>query len=308
VISDAGAALRRQMDLERHLTVLLAHRRIILGGVVLGLITAFLAAYQPTTSGFERRGSEEWSSNSLILVTQKGFPWGRVTLPVAPLPGEATSPETATVLEEAIREESDRVPYADPTRFSALALLYSVMSYSDRVRENLPGRPVPGQVTALPFDPTGQGDDLLPILQITTNSDSASAARELNRQTVAGLRRTILDEQRSSSIPENERVQLQVLSEPAGATLVAGRSWVSSILALMLCIGGAIALAHLREGMSIGRGRKAEFEGLAAEEFNVEPDLSLWNGTSSPWDGARADETRPLTPQFQKARNRPGDG
>jgi hypothetical protein len=295
------------MDLERHLTVLWAHRRIILGGVVLGLITAFLAAYQPTTGGFERRGSEEWSSNSLILVTQKGFPWGRVTLPAVPLPGTATSPEAAAELEEAIREEGDRIPYADPTRFSALALVYSVMSYSDRVRENLPGRPAPGQVTALPFDPTGQGQQLLPILQITTKSNSPSAARKLNQQTVAGLRLTVLEEQRRSSIPKNERVQLQVLSEPAGAALVAGRSWVSSILALLLCIGGAIALAHLREGISFGRGRKAEFEGLAAEEFNVEPDLSLWNGTSSPWDRARPDETRRL-PQFQKAPRRPGDG
>jgi hypothetical protein len=295
------------MDLERHLAVLWKHRGIVLGGIVLGLIAALLAAYQPTSSGFERRGTEEWSSDSTLLVTQKGFPWGRVTLPAAPIPGTAVTPE-ARELEEALREQGGDIPYADPTRFSALALVYSVMSYSDRVRANAPGQPVPGSITAVPVDPTGQGGQELPILQITATSTSAGAAVELNRQTIAGLRRTLLQGQRRNSIPEDDRVQVEVLRGPTAATLIAGRSWVSSILALLLCLGGAIALAHLREGISFGRRRKAEFEGLAAEEFNVEPDLSLWNGTSSPWDRARADETGRLTSEFQKARGRTGDG
>jgi hypothetical protein len=267
------------MDLDRHLAVLWERRFIVLGGVVLGLVVAFLAAYQPGPGGFERRGGEEWSSSSMVLVTQEGFPWGRVTLPGQTVPGEVPD---AVPAPDATGEKKD-LTFADPTRFSGLALVYSVMSYSDRVRQTLPGRPSAEQITAAPFDPTGRGDQLLPIVQITTTAGSAAAAHELNRKTVAGLRQAIVQAQRRNAIPEKDRVRLQLLKAADPPVLLAGRSWTSSILGFLLCLGAAVALAHLLEGFSMGRERKPEAApldafGLDSIELTAKPDL--WNRDS----------------------------
>ena len=265
------------MDLDRHIAVLWKRRRIIIAGAILGIVTAILAAYQPTSGGLERRGGEEWSSSSMVLVTQKGFPWGRVTLPTA------TDGETSPVpVDPAAIVDGERLRFADPTRFSALALVYSVMSYSDRVRAMLPGRPTPDQISAVPFDPTGRGDQMLPIIGITTKAGSASAANELNRQTVNALTRVILREQRTNEIPEKDRVQLQVLKQADPPFLVAGRSWTSSMLAFILCIGAAVALAHILEGLSMARSNRSEAGLLGAEAVSDSVDLGLrpdlWNG------------------------------
>jgi len=240
------------MDLERHLAVLWRRRAILIGGLVLAVVTAFLAAYQPGPGGLERRGTEVWSSSSMIMVTQKGFPWGRVTLPgQQATPGAALEPGTDVPV-----DPSEGIPFADPGRFSALALVYSVMSYSDRVRAMLPGRPSADQIAATPFDPTGRGDQMLPIIQVTTKATSARGAFKLNGQTVAALGRVILRKQRVNDIPRRDRVQLDVLKRPDPPVLVQGRSWTSSILAFFLCVGAALILAHLLEGLAMASGRR----------------------------------------------------
>jgi hypothetical protein len=275
------------MDLDRHIAVLWKRRRIVIGGLILALVTALLAAYQPSSNGLVRRGTEQWSSSSLVLVTQKGFPWGRVTLPGSPtsdVPG-ATIPDATT----ADPSNLGHIKFADPTRFSSLAMVYSVMSYSDRVRAGLPGNPAPQQITAVPFDPTGRGDSQMPIIQITTTAASAADADKLNRETVDGLRRVIVREQTSNQIPEKDRVQLQTLKQPAPPLLLAGRSWTSSMLAFLLCIGAAIALAHIREGLAMSRERKAEPALLGADGASDGLDLGL---KPDPWGGGRVRSRR----------------
>jgi hypothetical protein len=269
------------MDLDRHIAILWKRRRIVIGGIILALVTALLAAYQPSSSGLVRRGSEQWSSSSLVLVTQQGFPWGRVTLPGAPAPGTTSITPDATTTDPS---NLNHLKFADPTRFSSLAMVYSVMSYSDRVRAGLPGNPAPEQITAVPFDPTGRGDAQMPIIQVTTLAASAAAADKLNRETVVGLRKVIVNEQEQNQIPAKDRVQLQTLKEPAPPLLVAGRSWTSSMLAFLLCIGAAIALAHIAEGLAMSRARKAEPALLGANgasdglELGLKPDPSFGGG------------------------------
>ena len=61
------------MNLERHLRVLWNHKLVVAGGLILGFVLAFLAAYNVSSGGLERRGGEVWSSTSQIMVTQQGF-------------------------------------------------------------------------------------------------------------------------------------------------------------------------------------------------------------------------------------------
>ena len=257
------------MDLDRHIRVLWRHRAIVLGGIVLGLMTAFLAAYKPTTSGLERRGGEVWSSSSMVFVTQQGFPWGRVTLP-SPIDPAALGIEEG----ESAPDANGNIPFSDPARLTQLAVLYSVMSSSDRVRQMLPGPPAPEQIEALPVDPTGRGDQFLPIIQLTTRAGSAEGAYRLNQQAAEALKRMLVQEQRTNQIREVDRVQLQVLKAASAPALESGPSWTSSMFALILCVGAAVALAHLLEGLSLARSRSAR---VPTPEF-LYPDAELAAG------------------------------
>jgi hypothetical protein len=238
------------MNLERHIRVLWRHRFVTIGGLLLGLVLALLAAFKVGPGGLERRGVEQWSSSSQIFVTQKGFPWGRVTLPAAAAPGADPAVAAGT------SNGNETIPYADPGRFTNLALLYSVISYSDTVRSQLPGHPAPEQIQATAFDPTGRGDNFLPIITLVTNADTPEAAVKLNQATFEGLKKVLVAEQKKSNIPEKDRVLLSVLSKPSAPLLVAGRSKMTSILALMLAVIATLAFVHILEAIRLSRTRR----------------------------------------------------
>jgi hypothetical protein len=225
------------MNLARHIQVLWRFRAVMATGLLLGLVLAFLAAYK--VPSMERRGTETWTAASDIFVTQPGFPWGRVTLPSVP-----TNPlDTET---DKTREAD--TPFADPARFSTLALLYSNLAMSDVVRAMLPEHPTPGQISTRVLDATGNAA-FLPIITLTTKADTAEGAVKLNSHLIQGLTRYLEQEQRDSNTPANERVQLSTLNAPKGATLVAGRSMTLPLLALMLCLLAAVAVVHILENL-----------------------------------------------------------
>jgi hypothetical protein len=241
------------VKLERHLAVLWRYRLLTALGLLLGIALALMAAFQIGPDGLERRGAEQWSSTSQIFVTQQGFGWGRATLPIAKAP-DATGNEAAGSPQTP--EELEGIKFADPGRFTNLALLYSVISASDEVRGKLPGPPAPEQIVAGPLDPTGKGDNFLPIITLITTDSSPERAIALNNETVDGLKKWLVDEQDRNDIGRKDRVLLSTLSKPSAPVLVAGRSMTPSILAFMLCLIATVALAHILEGVRLARGRR----------------------------------------------------
>ena len=79
------------MNLARHAAVLWRFRRITAVGLLLGVFFAVFASYSISPAGLKPRGVSTYSSQSQLLVTQAGFPEGRVVLPVAP-PASTTWP------------------------------------------------------------------------------------------------------------------------------------------------------------------------------------------------------------------------
>ena len=129
------------MDLAQHAAVLWRFRAVVAGGIALGIVLAILAAYQlPSLSP---RGSETWSSESSLLVTQQGFPEGRVHAAHRADRGTIRTPRSA-----AARTAEGRLEFADPDRLSALASLYAQLAFSDRVRQRLPEKPTAAQIQA----------------------------------------------------------------------------------------------------------------------------------------------------------------
>lgn len=277
------------MQLERHLLVLWRFRGVVAGGVLLGILLAVLAAYQVSwkdgsiVPSLAARGEEQWSAGSRVLVTQEGFPEGRVTLPGA-VPGEESQPAPDDTKRGGIK-------YADPARFATLSALYAVIARSDQVRARLREKVDPEQIQAVPLDLTGSGDQFLPIVEITTTAVTETGARRLNRETVRALRGLLTQEQAENRIPKDSRVQLTTLNDPR-TQLVSGRAFTGSILAFILCVLAAIALAHVLESLLApapvavlsATSRRAE-----AELDEAEPPTA--NGHSpSPDDAARAVE------------------
>jgi hypothetical protein len=232
------------VDLSRHLAVLWRFRIVTAIGVTLAIVFAVLAAYTPSSDGLEKRGASTYSSSSRLLVTQAGFPEGRVVLPAPPL-GEEPNP--------------DSVGFADPARFMALADLYTKLILSDEVRRRIPERPTPAQVDANPIASVS-GAPILPIIELITMSRSPRAAHDLNVHTVTALRGLLKVRQANNDIPVGERVQIAILNAPSPGVLTASPTHTASILALLLCLIGTIAVTHLLEAIRLRREGAAEDE------------------------------------------------
>jgi hypothetical protein len=261
--------------LERHLAVIWRQKIIIVVGILVGCALAFMAAYKVGPKGLERRGTEQWSSESRVLVTQTGFPWGRVTLP-SNAAGAAVQPDTATTGKDqktTTGSDDSRIQFADPSRFSNLALLFAQISESDQVRRLLPGPPEPGTVIARPLDATGSGDSFLPILSVTTMGKTAAGAIDLNKLAVSALRHLLVTQQNKWDVAANDRVLIQTLNEPSTPMLVQSRSMAPAMLAFLLAVFGAVALAHIVEGLRRSRNAPAEpaqpGSGGAGQAFEV---------------------------------------
>jgi hypothetical protein len=251
------------MNLARHAAVLWRFRRITAAGLLLGIFLAIYASYQISPSGLKPRGTSTYTSQSQLLVTQPGFPEGRSVLPTSPaLTGATEEPEV----------DPDRLEFADPNRFLALADLYTKLIVSDEVLSRIAEKPSPTQITASPL-PGVSGAPILPIIQLDTIAGSPEAAQALNTNTAKALRDLLEERQRRNDISPAKSVQIITLKAPTPGALASGPSRTASILALLLCIIGTIAVTHLFENL---RNRREGDQLEKIEDWAIEP---VANGT-----------------------------
>src|SRR3954471_20135331 len=266
------------MDLRRHIQVLWRFKAIVAGGVVLGVVMAILASFSVSFSGGPKlkwRSSQTYGSVSTLFVTQTGFPWGRVTLPdTSGLPA-GIDPTTGTT-DPTDTTNKDRREYAAPERFSDLAVVYAYLARSDQVRALMRPEAGPDQIVITPVQnpSTGAG---LPLLVIETQAHSPEVAQKVNVASVDALRSYLRDEQDAAHIPDGARVRIQVLNPPTPAGVTEGRTYMGSVIALILAIAGAIALAYLLENLRASRRSDDETperslhvngNGAATDEFD----------------------------------------
>jgi hypothetical protein len=252
------------MNLARHAAVLWRFRRVTAAGLLLGVFLAVYASYQISPSGLKPRGTSTYTSQSQLLVTQPGFPEGRSVLPTAPaLTGGTEEPKV----------DPDQLEFADPNRFLALADLYTKLIVSDEVLSRIPEQPSPTQITASPL-PGVSGAPILPIIQLDTIAGSARAAQTLNANTAKALRELLEERQRRNDISPAKSVEVVTLKAPTTGALASGPSRTSSILALLLCIIGTIAVTHLLENL---RNRREAERIDELDEWVPEPTA---NGTA----------------------------
>lgn len=251
------------MNLARHAAVVWRFRSVAAGGLALGIVLAVLASYEPGWDGgpsFTPRGAEVWTSVSSILVTQPGFPEGRVTLPQKQTDSAVTADGKPAVGKNAPPQE--QVEFADPGRLANLADLYSKFLTSAEVLSRAPGRPKASQIQASPFSASANGQ-VLPIIQLTTNAASQQGAARLNLGIYEALRTVLTQRQTANDIALGRRVELKLIDPPV-VTLTSGRSRTMAILALLLCLLGTLAVVHILEALRGVRASDEDEDELAA--------------------------------------------
>jgi hypothetical protein len=235
------------MNLQLYMRVLSRFKVIVLAGVVLGILLAFLSYATPSMKGgsltLKHRTNELWEGDTTLLLTQTGFPWGRSTLPT--------------------QSQGQTTEFGDPGRLTSLAPLYAQLATSDQVRlKMLKDGPIKGKIVAAPVlaSPDGsQGN--LPMIMIAATATSKKGANALSWRAATAVRSFLEQQQNSAKVPASQRVVLQPVQEPLKAKLVRPRKKTLPIMIFMTMLLASCGLALVLENLR-PRPRIAQLVGV----------------------------------------------
>lgn len=230
------------MDLRLYAQVFWRFRLLMAAGFAIAFMLAFLAMVKVSPSGkphLTYRSNEQWLSYSTLFITQPGFPWGRSIIP------------TKAQAEQAAAAKSG-VTFADPSRFSDLAVLYAQLATSDQVRSIMRrGGKIDGDVSAQPV--TANDNPFaaaLPLIRISVVAKTQGRATSLVERATDAFRKFLSDQQAANQIPASQRVVVSVVQRHEKPKLLQGRSRTVPIvvfLAIMILFGAlAFVLENLR--------------------------------------------------------------
>jgi len=229
------------MDLELFARVLWRHRRLVVTGLAIGLLLAVATAtrvtwetWRPTLTYKEGR---LWRSDVTLLVSQPGFPWGRSVF-------------TDTVPVGSSGESVSR--FADPSRLTSLAILYSHLAEGDEVRKVLLGSGrVNGSIDAapvvLPGATTASQGYSLPMFTISGTSNTPARAMALAQRASVAFRTYLGRQAISSRIPRRERIEVRVIKSPSLPVVVSSPSLIGAIFTFMLLAFMTVAVVFIVE-------------------------------------------------------------
>ena len=229
------------MDLRLHARVLWRFRFLVAVGLLAAIVLALMAFVRVTIdqgrAEFAYRQPETWSSDATLFVTQSGFPWGRSVPEMEVLPANPKLFENGVVQR-----------FAEPDRFSTLAVLYSHLASGDAVRNIiLRSGPLDGDVEATALATRDNG--YVPLIRITGLAASGQRAKALTQRAILALTAYVRQQQTANAIREGERVVVSVLRRPAEPELLEGRKLTRPIVVFLLITMVTLSIAFLLESM-----------------------------------------------------------
>ena len=218
------------MDLEVYTRVIWRFKFIVAAGFVLAILLAVLAVARISFKGglptFTYRKAEVWQSQTSLLLTQPGFPWGRAASTSAtPPPGSQS--------------------YLDAAGLSNLASLYANLASSDDVKRQLGLKP--GElVTATAV--VNQAAQPLPVVGILGDAATPKRASAISLEAADVFRRYIERQQTGAGIPADQRVILQTING-SKVQLLVGHKKTLPIVAFFAVMIATLGLAFLLENL-----------------------------------------------------------
>lgn len=216
------------MDLALYGRILRRFWWLVVPGVLLACALAFLSVVRVSPDGtIAYRQPEVWQSQASLLITQRGFPWGRTASPTD-LPGAS----------------------ANPGFLNGLTDLYSQFANSDEVKALMrsEGAPKTWTIQAAPVQPTITGG-VLPIVALAGRAHSGPDAI----RAVTYGRRALVDyvekQQEAAKIPANQRVNLQVVQRATKPVVVLPRKKTLAIVVFVAVVAASVGLAFALENL-----------------------------------------------------------
>jgi hypothetical protein len=240
------------MDLPLYFRVLWRFRLLVVPGCVVALALAVLAYGKVDVKhGFKitPRRTPVFHVDALLLVTQKGFPWGDSQQPY--VPGD-------------VAKGLPPVAVGDFSRMSGIAMIYSELAASDTVKALTGLKPAKTEkVVTSPYAPaSAPPGTVLPMVALSAEAASPARAAALIDSRIAAFKSYIIAQQSKADLSESKRVVVQVLlrGDPATAIAISGAKKTLPIvvfLAAMIAVTGlAFMLENIRPRVRpVGRSR-----------------------------------------------------
>jgi hypothetical protein len=243
------------MDLSLFFSVLWRSKRLVFGGLFLGVVLAVLAYGQPSFAGSKPklvpRGAEVWQSESQLLIAQAGFPYGETSTPT-------TAPSTS---------------------LNTLSPVYANVANGNLIQGEIRQQlGTVGTVKAMEVIDAAASTNL-PFVTFVANAPNGSLATKLAAGAAVIFQNYVARQQASAKIPRNRRVQLSIVESSTKPKLVEGHKLSIPILVFLAVMLSAISLVFLRENVRKARAaaqlERAPFDGAPYEEVADEPRAGL---------------------------------
>jgi hypothetical protein len=223
------------MDLYLYARVLWRFRLLVVAGLALAMALATLSVLRIGTDGVTYRDSRLWAANMKVSVTQRGCPECRLYAQWSSRGQEGTSTPV-----------SPRQPVTDPARLATLARYYAQLMTSDPVRLRAARSGSTGKIIATPIR-DDQSGVILPYIDIVSISTSAEGAIKYADASVDALGAFLLAQQRASNVAEADRVIIEPIIRPMGATVYRPRPKTMPIVVFFAVMFATVGLAFVLE-------------------------------------------------------------
>lgn len=228
------------MDLGLYLRVIWRFRILVLGGLFLASILAFLSVARVEVKDGRPQATYRdphiYESESLLLVTQRGFPIGRAVFDEV-LPTEPRTDEGGYVHK-----------YSEPERYSPYAILYAHLFMSDDVQRLI--RQEEDIKATVRADPVmADINTVFPEIQIKSVAETPGDARRGARQAVAIFRSYIAEEQAANQIIPEKRIVLQVLNTATEPELVSAPPLTRPAVVFLAVMSAIFGLVFVLENL-----------------------------------------------------------
>ena len=229
------------MDLPLYFRVLWRFRLVVLPGFLVAIALAVLAYGKVDLKhGFKitPRATPVFHVDTLLLVTQKGFPWGESQQPY--VPGD-------------VNKGLPAVPVGDFSRMSGITMIYSELADSDVVKRRTRVKPTKAEkLFTSPYAPaSAPPGTVLPMVALSADAGSPVRASTLINSRIAAFEGYIEAQQADAKLADNKRVVVQVLrgGDPATAQVLSGKKKTLPIVVFLAVMIAVTGLAFMLENM-----------------------------------------------------------
>jgi len=235
------------MDLRLYSRVIWRFRIVVGLGLLLACALSFFSFAKLSFNGgspkISYRQAETWQASTLLLMTQKGFPYGYTVLPYVPAPTAGSQQQSGLSAPNYVPE------FGTPGTFTQLAVYFAPFVRSDAFRVLLRRHTrAPGVVQASTVMDS-RNLNPLPYIDLSGFSTTPAGAVALANAGAKALDDYIVGQQQANHVPKSRRVEAQVVSSARSAIVSAPRKKTTPIVVFLTVLLAAIGLAFVLENL-----------------------------------------------------------